>query len=329
MVHLERQIGFWVVVLLLSIFCQPAPAAAPQAVSDLEIIISGSSNQLNWSRPATDNYGNPVALFEYNIYTADLPWFAPLPEQWLTAVSTPGFTLSAVSEAAFYRVTASGETVIPLPGLLVYYPFNADALDWSGNDQHGELQQDAAADQYLQIGDNDQDHVTLPAEIFNGLQNFTLSASVMIANLHTDCDSGHTPAHSLVNCGTHSLINTFWIAYLPHSHQWLLHIYYNNLIDFFPIPEDLWLHLTFIRDGNLLSLYLDGHLLNSQPALGGGVVEVEPGGAVIGQDQDNFGDLFETCQSWSGGIANMRVYDRALNEEEVSQLYLQDQMMLP
>ncbi|MBL7033793.1 MAG: LamG domain-containing protein, partial [Candidatus Delongbacteria bacterium] len=197
------------------------------------------------------------------------------------------------------------------------------------NGYHGELVGGATTAGLLHIGDNDQDCALLPSEVFDGLQDFTVSASIRIETLHTSCASGFTPVHTLLNCGTHSLINTFWIGYLPLTHQWLLHIYGNNLIDFFPLPEDVWLHLTFSRNGNQLRLFLDGYLFYNQPASYGGTVEVEPGGAVIGQDQDSFGGMFEACQSLAGGIASLRVYERALSEAEVFQLYLQDRMVLP
>ncbi len=315
-------------LIWLSFQAPPALAAPPQAVDDLILTVNGSELELNWSAPRQDVEGNPVAVQYYEVFRSSNPWFLPSYIYSRGTFLGPPYIEPREPVNHYFCVTVEGETLAPLPGLLAYYPFAEDPQDQSFNDFHGALQGGASIGHYLQIGDNDQDHVILPAVVFDGLMDFTVTASLQFDVLHTFCESGFTPLHSLLNCGTHSIINTFWIAYIPNTHQWLLHIYSNHLFDFFPLVEDTWFHIAFSREGGILKLFYEGVPFAMLPGTTQ-PLDVDPGGALIGQDQDEFGGMFEACQSWAGGVARMRIYNRALGDAEVVQVCQQDQILIP
>ncbi len=80
---------------------------------------------------------------------------------------------------------------------------------------------------------------------------------------------------------------------------------YNNLTD--------WIHIVGTYDGNTMSLYLDGALNNSRD-VGEVIAYTGPAPLRIGNDQYSGGSVFH------GAIDDVRIYNRALSEEEVLSL---------
>ncbi len=85
-----------------------------------------------------------------------------------------------------------------------------------------------------------------------------------------------------------------------------------------------WHHYVAVRDSTnqQIRFYLDGVEHSSSPiAKALTAMEVDAGGFIIGQEQDNVGGGFTAAQAWNGGIANFNIYNRVLNANEVRLLY--------
>ncbi len=52
----------------------------------------------------------------------------------------------------------------------------------------------------------------------------------------------------------------------------------------------------------------------------GVAIALGPGGPLLGRDQDSVGGGFDATQSWAGDIDNVRIYNRALNQTEITAL---------
>lgn len=73
------------------------------------------------------------------------------------------------------------------------------------------------------------------------------------------------------------------------------------------LPLGTWSHLTATSDGEDLRLYVDGELLDTQPA-----VSAEPNARPI-----RIGGLWDWWQFFDGKIDEVRLYDEALSEQEI------------
>jgi len=87
-------------------------------------------------------------------------------------------------------VEAPPSTTLPIPtnGLLAFYPFDGDALDESGNDNHASLLGTATVTDFLTIGNNAVDRASFPYTIFEGLGDFTVSAWGRVNTIHSPGD---------------------------------------------------------------------------------------------------------------------------------------------
>jgi len=96
---------------------------------------------------------------------------------------------------------------------------------------------------------------------------------------------------------------------------------------FIPIPsvaDDQWHHFVFAWDGNAgrVFLYLDGQLFGDYGmGLAGVLIDIDPGGLLLGQEQDCLGGCFSSGQIVAGSLDDVRIYRRVLSDEEVAILY--------
>lgn len=94
------------------------------------------------------------------------------------------------------------------------------------------------------------------------------------------------------------------------------------------IANDQWNHFVCTWDGdtNTFTAYRNGVSLGSQVASGptGVPLDIEPGGLVVGQEQDSVGGSFDSSQVLDGSLDDLRIYTRVLNAAEVSFLYNDD-----
>jgi MSHA biogenesis protein MshQ len=199
----------------------------------------------------------------------------------------------------------------PVEGLLAYFAFTSDASDASGNGFHGTLLAGASASGALTLGAS-EDALSLPSTMLNGLEALTIGAWVRM---------------DIVQAGTNQLVsgaiaaddNQVEFYYRSAEDRWEFDVD-GTTSDFAanPIMEDgAWHHVTLTLGSGSARVYIDGVLIGEAIPTGAVVVNVDPGGLIIGQDQDTIGGDFDEQQSLAGQVDNLRIYGRALTASEV------------
>jgi hypothetical protein len=208
--------------------------------------------------------------------------------------------------------------------LVAYYPLNHNAHDKSGNGHHGTITGTTSIpDRFgkrkralMFNGDTDRINCGNPAE-FNFAGPFTLSAWVK-----PNGDKVDTYIVAKYDFDFNTFIGT------PHSYGMgnadFLFPYgfvggdfgYSDIRGFGgPMTPGQWQALAFVYDGQYIGLYLNGGLIGSQlvgqfpPFVNS--IPLTIGGTISGQ-------------GFSGGIDDVRIYNRALSSSEVNQVYQDD-----
>jgi len=208
-------------------------------------------------------------------------------------------------------------------GLLVYYPFNGNAKDKSGNgydaqaknfpsptsDRHGNPEN---AYKFNGI----DDYVVVPDEMFTALEAVTISCWV---NLDDSTDnwsyifSGHKEGND----------NLLFIGFYGELKR--LNICHKQEILAFPMIGYVgkWKHLVVARADleSGFNVYLDGKWKALIKHERNYALEFASGGVLIGPDQDEVGGGFGEHEWLKGSLDDYRIYNRALSAEEVKALY--------
>ncbi len=173
----------------------------------------------------------------------------------------------------------------------------------------------------LNIGGPTDQYITLGHDAFQGLTSFSFSLWFQLDELSTTL----SPLFSGASSSEHNVMLIFIDAggssirtYLNGSQTGLFNTGSS-------LADGVWHHLIWIWDGGSgdETLYLD---TVSYPDSAGAVntdpVSLDPGGAIIGQEQDSLGGGFAVPQEiFQGWIDEVRIYDRAVNQEEVDIIY--------
>ncbi len=206
---------------------------------------------------------------------------------------------------------------IPTSGLVAFYPFNTDAQDASGNDNHASLLGAAAVDKYLTLGSNAVDRVALPFSMLQGAGDFTISVWGRITTVHAAGD------HTIISGARTGMDNVVYLLYSVVTNKWVFGV--NNAAVLFSPSLVLgdylaWHHVLVLRNGATGRLYLDGQQIGDGVAVSEVAISLGTGGLLLGQDQDSLAGGFEASQSWAGDLDNLRIYNRALNATEITAL---------
>ncbi len=206
---------------------------------------------------------------------------------------------------------------IPTIGLLAFYPFNTDALDASGNDNHATLLGGVAVVNYLSVGNNAVHRVSLPVSMLQGAGDFTISIWARIVTVHAGGE------HTLVSGARSGMDNVFYLIYDVAANQWEFCV--NPNVPTFKPSVQLshyltWHHFVILRNGSTGRFYLDGQQIGDGQTVSTTAITLGSGGFILGQEQDSVGGGFEAAQSWAGDIDNVRIYNRALNQTEITAL---------
>jgi hypothetical protein len=83
-----------------------------------------------------------------------------------------------------------------------------------------------------------------------------------------------------------------------------------------------WSHITVAHNNleSTIKVYVDGNLDQEVNCKINRLVVLQ-NGAFIGQDQDHVGGGFNSNQAFKGSIDDVRIYNRALSDDEVKALY--------
>ena len=144
-------------------------------------------------------------------------------------------------------------------GLTGYYPFTTSANDSSGTGMNGTLHGGAmVSGGVLSIGDNNLDHMSLPAAVIDGAQDFTVVMNVRFNAFHT---TGNSPTnHILQGDKLPSTEGNFAFSYEKNVLAWRVGL--NGVTYDFPdaaVLENTWYCVTIVRNsGSHVKLFVDG-----------------------------------------------------------------------
>jgi hypothetical protein len=203
-------------------------------------------------------------------------------------------------------------------GLVAYYPFNGNANDESGNGFHGTLYGNAyISNNQLVIGDNDIDHLSLKYHVIHGLTDFSFTFFTKINVLHS---TGMWPNQTFVSGARANMANAFTIFYRSGNDLSIKLDHVNSRITTVILDDLEWHHVAVVRSNDLVYVYFDG-VLYGTASIAATPINIAPNGFVIGQEQDAVGGGFAQNQSLAGYFDEFRVYNRAINAQEVAAIF--------
>ncbi len=195
-------------------------------------------------------------------------------------------------------------------GLVAYYPFNGNANDESGNGNNGTINGASLTEDRFGLSnsayrfDGVNDDITSDASVSSS--KLTASAWILIEQYH--CWGGIIDAFRekwefVLDCeGSNKLEFTPW-----DSNSW------EDYVDSQSLALDEWYHVVVVIDELVGTFYVNG--MQSSSFSLGSTVSVEPASLIIGHSRSG------TSQYFEGLIDDVRLYDRALSESEIQQLY--------
>ncbi len=210
-----------------------------------------------------------------------------------------------------FKVVADDGVIDLTTGLVAYYPFNGNANDLSGYNNHGSVSGAVLCP--------DRYGVSNKAYYFNGNNNSitinhtsTLSLQNMTVSIWVKFDRTNTG-------------EIFLSKGMFPNYNYKFEIYYNNLRFIVGLNHDqsmaqvlgyqtgVWYFLTGTHDGNTLKLFINGNLANSIPCVGLAFQNTYP---LI------LGNYVGGGYSFKGTLDDIRIYNRVLSDSEIMNLYL-------
>jgi hypothetical protein len=240
----------------------------------------------------------------------------------MVGVGIASFALGRATTGANLEVTATENNLVPVKGLVAYYPFNGSADDESGHGNHGIIHGPVlTADRFGRQGQafyfNGQgDFIEIPdAGVLNPSQ-LSISVWVMIDPAASSDDIDIVSKDGEIYERQYLLTRSAKGHFRAHVGKADGGFYwYDGAV--FPVAQR-WYHLVQTWDGETLKLYVDGvgeTATFSSVDRTGATVSSQPlrigGGAPPGRKQLWF----------KGAIDDIRIYSRALVPTEVRALY--------
>jgi len=201
--------------------------------------------------------------------------------------------------------------------------------DTSGTNAHGESHNMGSADTVnrsigkvcysaaVNLDTVTNQYVTLGHEAFQNLGDFSLCMWFRIDKL----SSGGNSLFSGANSGSNNAMLAFF-----NSTGTSLSTYINGpttgTFNTGDVADGLWHHLVWTRTGSTEVVYIDKKSIsdtngssNTDP------ITLDPGGAMIGQEQDSVGGSFDANQVFHGWIDEVMVYNKVLTQTDVNNIY--------
>jgi hypothetical protein len=197
-------------------------------------------------------------------------------------------------------------------GLVAYYPFDGNADDLSGNKRHGTPHNVTSVTG--KIGDaysfNGQDsRIKLVADAIQGTE---LTVNFWLKTKDTS-DTGY----GLISGANQSQNNEYLIFFQdktvsPHYHGKIRGTDIG-------INDNQWHHLTIVTKIDQTKIYVDGSLKRTLAFGSETPFKVE--GLWLGGDQDTVDGGWQAVQQFNGFMDELRIYNRALSNIEIQNLY--------
>jgi hypothetical protein len=258
---------------------------------------------------------NPVQYFNGKIDDIGI-WNRALSQQEITNMYN-GVNYSDTCNAV------SGSLV---NGLVAYYPFCGNANDQSGNGLNGIVNgATLTADRFGNTNsaydfDGISNHITvLDNNVFN-MQSFTISS--WVKNSPT---ASFIPARYILNKGCNTPSPSFRLYYENDgtlqqyvSDCWVPNRVYQNG----PSSNNLWTNIIYSYDGQNLKMYVDGVLFGTTNQSGSLTNNNNPMYIGCSNATNNCPQL---SAFYAGKIDDIGIWNRALTQQEITQLFNQNQ----
>jgi hypothetical protein len=205
-------------------------------------------------------------------------------------------------------------------GLVAYYPFNGNADDESENGNDGTVYgATLAVDRFGNTEsaysfDGEDDGIKIFGNVIQG-SIFTTSMWVKTADT----------AYALIS-GANSINDNEYLLYVDHYLDSNLEIYYhsglgdeNRYVTEIKPSDNTWHMITVTSGPDKTSFYVDGVLSDSTTFGVGADLLVES--LWIGKEQDCIDGCWADGQQYYGVLDDIRIYNRALSEAEIQELY--------
>ncbi|MBN2727693.1 MAG: hypothetical protein JXR53_00560 [Bacteroidales bacterium] len=212
-----------------------------------------------------------------------------------------------------FSFCALSQTVKPDSGLILHYPLNGDALDQSGNGNHGAVSTAGvyASPNKSKLTDSamffngayEQGNINMPLNIMNGRTEFSMSFWFNLASA--------TSGMSLVG-----LDNVLETGFYTSPNRITVYHPTSGSINSVTLTQTtgVWQHLAITCSASEIKIYLNGSLAHSASgnySLGSNTVTPNIGGNVVNQSNNSW---------FRGSIDEVRFYDRVINQNEVNLL---------
>lgn len=173
------------------------------------------------------------------------------------------------------------------------------------------------ADSAVTIGVNTSDVILISEQAVDGLTDFTFAAYVKLNDFNN-------PGSYLVSGANSSQSNELLIGYEHAGGEgWSIYIAgtrYKFTQDAGIMNDLMWHHVVITRSGSVAKLYVDGQQIGASISVSSHQLDVDPGGFVIGQEQDCVGGCFVASESWNGTIDEFRLYGEAIPQAVIDSL---------
>lgn len=195
-----------------------------------------------------------------------------------------------------------------MDGLVAHYPFGANANDASGNAYDGTFYGDPVLTDGAVALDGDGDYVEIPGfKGITGSGNRTCSAWIKT----------NQPSGDIITWGEMGLPSYRWIVRLDGAGLLQVEVGGGYVSAATPLIDDQWHHVAVVLDGGNtddIRLYVDGQI-EAASGLVQRIINTSAANTV------KIGVFTDTQRYFNGLIDDVRIYDRALSENEVLALY--------
>jgi hypothetical protein len=202
-------------------------------------------------------------------------------------------------------------------GLMAYYPFNGNAIDESGNENHGTV--------FDALITEDRFGNANSAYWFDGLSNYVIVADAPSLDIINEISiTGWMKKSSEVSWA--SMVTKGGDTGLQEENNYTIHNSTENGIVFtssldtictssVTIPLNEWYFITFVREGNLGKIFINGKPDSLSFVNYSEDFIPNSSSLYIGVDHPGSSDFF------SGFLDDIRIYNRSLKHREILQLF--------
>ena len=213
-------------------------------------------------------------------------------------------------------------------GVVAYYPFDGDARDASGNGYHGTMlgpvpTRDRFGNQGGAVLFNGTHHrIDLPHQVLDGRLDVTIAfwlktskaeGQAIVSGANRTNDNEHIVY----------LLNQSQFRFYSHGRVGVGSGQVWCDVGIPPIADGAWHHFAVVRNasqGNA-DFFVDGiSYADHCGHLNYNALAIDPGGLILGQEQDRLGGKFDPTQVLAGALDDLGFFNRTLSADEVQAL---------